>query len=104
MVDSEIVNFSVHSSEAAEPQTVTCCWIQNDAVKKRFEVHALNDDDWSLRFLRNQRTQGDWIVTEREVIGNVRDWLKRRRDVIRETIEGRCVFISAVAPRELTQV
>lgn len=90
LVLSEILIFLVHSSEADEPQTVPRWWIHNDAVKKRFEVHALNNDDWSLRFLRNERAQSDWIAPELEVIGNGRDWLKPRRDVVRERVQGRC--------------
>lgn len=55
MVDWKIPYFLViHERQTrCRRATVSCRKIHNDAVKKRFVVHALDDEDWRPRFLRN---------------------------------------------------
>lgn len=63
----------------------------SDAVKKRFVVHALDDEDWSPRFLVNRLSGGDWSVSLIDAIGLERDWSVLLRYVVCDSHRGRCV-------------
>lgn len=62
-----------------------------DAVKKRFVVHALDDEDWSPRFLVDRLSARDWSVPLIDAIGLERDWSVLLRYVVCDSLPGRCV-------------
>lgn len=67
------------------------CPAVSDAVKKRFVVHALDDEDWSPRFLVNRLSGGDWSVPLIDALGLERDWSVLLRYVVCDSLRGRCV-------------
>lgn len=60
-------------------------------MKKRFVVHALDDEDWSPRFLVNRLSGGDWSVPLIDALGLERDWSVLLRYVVCDSLRGRCV-------------
>lgn len=85
--------------------TVSCRKkIHNDAVKKRFVVHALDDEDWSPRFPRLPLSASDWTARILELIDEGGDWFKSRGSVASECAHGGCASFCVWAPREQTQV
>lgn len=72
----------------------------SDALKKRFVVHALDDDDWTRRFLRNNPFANDWFKSLIGLIGLERDWWLLGCYVVRGFLSGRWIAFGQLTPRE----
>lgn len=72
----------------------------SDSLKKRFVVHALDDDDWTPRFLRYGSLASDLFNALIGLIGLGRDWCACRSYVVRGFLSGRWIALGQVTPRE----
>lgn len=72
----------------------------SDALKKRLVVHALDNGDWTPRFLRNSPLSSDWFNLLIGLIRLERDWCVRRRYVVRGCLSGRWIAFGQLTPRE----
>lgn len=68
--------------------------------EEKIVVHALDDDDWTRRSLRNSPLAHDWFKSLIGLIGLERDWFMLRCYVVRGFHSGRWIAFGQLTPRE----